>query len=45
VHYTPQVISRDKVEIDAKILWDALVQACRKLKLKEVLTPNQVLER
>jgi sugar (pentulose or hexulose) kinase len=44
VHYTPQVISRDKVEIDAEILWDALVQACRKLKLKEVLTPNQVPE-
>jgi xylulokinase len=33
VHYTPQVISRDKVEIDAEILWDALVQACSKLKL------------
>jgi len=35
VHYTPQVISRDKVEIDAEILWDALVQACSKLKLKQ----------
>ena len=35
VHYTPQVISRDKVEIDAEILWDALVQACSKLKLKD----------
>lgn len=34
VHYRPQVISRDKVEIDAEILWDALVQACSKLKLK-----------
>ena len=34
VHYTPQVISRDKVEIDAEILWDALVLACSKLKLK-----------
>ncbi len=34
VHYRPQVISRDKVEIDAEILWDALVQACGKLKLK-----------
>ena len=32
VPYTPQVISRDKVEIDAEILWDALVQACSKLK-------------
>jgi len=34
VPYTPQVISREKVEIDAEILWDALVQACRKLKQK-----------
>ena len=34
VHYRPQVISRDKVEIDAEILWDALVQACGKLKLR-----------
>ena len=35
VHYAPQVISRDKVEIDAEILWDALVQACSKLKFKD----------
>jgi xylulokinase len=34
VPYTPQVISRDKVEIDAEILWNALVQACSRLKLK-----------
>lgn len=34
VHYAPQVIARDKVEIDAEILWNALVQACRKLKHK-----------
>jgi len=34
VHYRPRVISRDKVEIDAEILWDALVEACRKLTLK-----------
>ena len=33
--YRPRVISRDKVEIDAEILWDALVQACSKLKLKD----------
>jgi xylulokinase len=32
VRYTPLVVSRDKVEIDAEILWDALVQACSKLK-------------
>ena len=31
----PLVISRDKVEIDAEVLWDALVQACSKLKLKD----------
>ncbi|MEJ2170608.1 MAG: FGGY family carbohydrate kinase [Desulfobacterales bacterium] len=31
VHYTPRVLSRDKVEIEAEILWDALVEACRKL--------------
>ncbi len=35
VHYTPRVISRDKVEIDAEILWEALVQACRKLTHKD----------
>ena len=35
VHYTPRVVSRDKVEIDAEILWDALVQACRKLTLRD----------
>ncbi len=35
VHYTPQVISRDKVEIDAEILWDALVFACSKLKHRD----------
>jgi len=34
VPYTPEVISRDKVEIQAEVLWDALVQACRKLELK-----------
>jgi xylulokinase len=32
IAYAPQVTSRDRVEIDAEILWDALVQACRKLK-------------
>ena len=35
VPYRPQVISRDKVEIEAEILWDALVHACRKLKLRD----------
>ena len=35
IHYTPRVISRDKVEIDAEILWDALVQACRKLTRRD----------
>ena len=35
VPYTPQVISRDKIEIDAEILWDALVQACSKLKFRD----------
>ena len=35
VQYTPKVISRDKVEIDAEILWEALVQACSKLYLKD----------
>ncbi len=34
VPYTPQVVSRNKVEIDAEILWDALVEACNKLTLK-----------
>ena len=35
IQYAPRVISRDKVEIDAEILWDALVQACDGLKLKD----------
>ena len=35
VHYAPRVISKDKVEIDAEILWDALVSACGKLKQKD----------
>jgi xylulokinase len=35
VPYTPQVISHDKVEIDAEILWDALVQACSRLKHRD----------
>jgi sugar (pentulose or hexulose) kinase len=35
VHYQPQVVSRDKVEIDAEILWGALVQACSKLKCRD----------
>jgi xylulokinase len=34
IHYAPQVKSRDRVEIDAEILWDALVQACGGLKHK-----------
>jgi len=32
IHYSPQVKSRDRVEIDAETLWDALVQACLRLK-------------
>ena len=35
VPYTPRVISRDQVEIDAEILWDALVQACSRLKHRD----------
>ena len=35
VRYAPRVVSRDKVEIDAEILWNALVQACRKLTLRK----------
>lgn len=35
VPYAPRVIARDKVEIDAEILWEALVQACRQLKHRE----------
>ena len=35
VPYTPRVISRDKIEIDAEILWDALVQACSRLKHRD----------
>ena len=35
VPYMPRVVSRDKVEIDAEILWDALIEACRKLKQRD----------
>ncbi len=38
VHYKPQVISSNKVEIDAEILWTALVQACNKLKGKRCVS-------
>lgn len=34
IPYSPRVTSRDRVEIDAEILWDALVQTCRNLKQK-----------
>ena len=37
VHYTPDVKSRNRVEIDAEILWGALVQACRQLKDKNTV--------
>jgi xylulokinase len=35
IHYTPQVKSRDRVEIDAEVLWNALVQACCGLKHRD----------
>ena len=31
VGYTPQVISKNRVEIDPEILWNAFVEACRQL--------------
>ncbi|MDP1991467.1 MAG: FGGY family carbohydrate kinase [Syntrophales bacterium] len=31
VSYTPQVISKNKVEIDPEILWNAFVEACKQL--------------
>ncbi len=34
VPYTPTVVSRDKVEIDAETLWDALTHACGNLQAK-----------
>ena len=34
IPYAPQVVSRDRVEIDAEILWNALVQACSQLKFR-----------
>jgi xylulokinase len=37
VSYVPQVKSRDRVELDAELLWDALVQACRRLKHRDRL--------
>ena len=35
IPYSPQVESKDRVEIDAEILWDALVQACCNLKQRD----------
>jgi sugar (pentulose or hexulose) kinase len=35
IQYSPQVKSKDRVEIDAEVLWDALVQACRGLKQRK----------
>ena len=35
VSYSPQVKSRDKVEIDAEVLWDAFVQASGGLTQKD----------
>ena len=34
IPYSPQVASGYRVEMDAEILWSALIQACRKLKEK-----------
>lgn len=34
IPYSPQVEARDRVEIDAEILWKALIQACSELKEK-----------
>jgi xylulokinase len=34
IRYSPKVESRDRVEIDAEILWKALIQACSELKEK-----------
>ena len=31
VSYTPQVISRNRVEIDPEVLWNAFVEACKQL--------------
>lgn len=31
VSYAPQVISKNRVEIDPEVLWDAFVEACRQL--------------
>lgn len=35
IPYSPQIESKDRVEIDAEILWDALVQACCNLKQRD----------
>ena len=32
VSYFPEVKSKGRVEIDAEVLWDALIQACRNLR-------------
>jgi len=35
VFYTPQVKSKNRVEIDAEIFWQAFIDACYQLKLKK----------
>ena len=37
ISYSPQIKSKDRVEIDAEVLWDALIQACRHLKQKHTV--------
>jgi xylulokinase len=37
INYAPQIKSKDRVEIDAEVLWDALIQACRQLKQKNTV--------
>ena len=32
IYYSPQIKSKDRVEIDAEVLWNALIQACRQMK-------------
>ena len=37
INYTPRIKSKDRVEIEAEVLWEALIQACRNLKHKDTV--------
>lgn len=37
INYAPHVKAKDRVEIDAEVLWNALIQTCRRLQQKRTV--------